>query len=118
MLNELRTFFDHSRHKLKVRNVDALLDILAFQGSEGLSQLFNYRVEFTCLDGDIAAETMLGQDASFSLYGAPQSLPMIGVSMPATAGLGEKNARTLRALDRINRKRVWLRERGAYRCRG
>ncbi len=87
MLNELRTFFDHSRHKLKVRNVDALLDVLAFQGSEGLSQLFNYRVEFTCLDGDIAAETMLGQDASFSLYGAPQSLPMIGVSMPATSAL-------------------------------
>ncbi len=37
MLNELRTFLDHSRHSLSVRNVDARLDVLAFQGTEGLS---------------------------------------------------------------------------------
>ena len=73
MLNELRTFFDHSRHSLTVRDVDARLDVLAFHGAEGLSQPFNYRVEFTCLDGDIGAEKMLGQGASFSLHGAPQN---------------------------------------------
>ncbi|GGL25773.1 type IV secretion protein Rhs [Pseudomonas brenneri] len=82
MLNELRTFFDHSRHTLSVREVDARLDVLAFQGTEGLSQPFNYRVEFTCTDGDIGAEKMLGQGASFSLYGAPQNLPFLGVSAP------------------------------------
>ncbi|MCK1792057.1 type VI secretion system Vgr family protein [Pseudomonas violetae] len=82
MLNQLRTFFDHSRHKLKVRDVDALLDVLAFEGTEALSQPFNYRVEFTCVDGDIGAETMLGQNASFSLYGAPQNLPFLGLSAP------------------------------------
>ncbi|PNB72246.1 hypothetical protein C1X64_20645 [Pseudomonas sp. GW456-E7] len=82
MLNELRTFFDHSRHKLSVRNVDARLDVLAFQGTEGLSQPFNYRVEFTCLDGDIDAGKMLGQDASFSLHGAPHNVPFLGLNAP------------------------------------
>jgi type VI secretion system secreted protein VgrG len=42
MPNPLRTFFDHSRHKLRVRSVDALFDVLAFQGEEHLSQPFNY----------------------------------------------------------------------------
>lgn len=82
MLNELRTFFDHSRHTLKVRNVDALLDVLAFEGTEGLSQPFNYTVEFTCLDGDISAEKMLGQDASFSLNSVPQPPPAWEVNPP------------------------------------
>ncbi|VVQ21008.1 hypothetical protein PS938_04992 [Pseudomonas fluorescens] len=82
MLNELRTFFDHSRHKLKVREVDALLDVLAFEGVESLSQPFNYRVEFTCTDGDIGAEKMLGRSASFSLYGSPQNLPFFGLNVP------------------------------------
>nr|AAT90780.1 conserved hypothetical protein [uncultured proteobacterium QS1] len=82
MLNELRTFFDHSRHSLSVRNVDARLDVLTFQGAEGLSQPFNYRVEFTCLDGDIDAEKMLGQDASFSLHDAPHNLPFLGLNAP------------------------------------
>ena len=82
MLNELRTFFDHSRHTLKVRNVDAVLDVLAFEGTEGLSQLFNYTVEFTCLDGDISAEKMLGQDASFSLNSVPNPPPVWEVNPP------------------------------------
>ena len=82
MLNQLRTFFDHSRHKLKVRDVDALLDVLAFQGTEALSQPFNYRVELTCTDGDIGAEKMLGKRASFSLYGSLQPLPIPGLSVP------------------------------------
>ncbi|WP_371318592.1 type VI secretion system Vgr family protein, partial [Pseudomonas yamanorum] len=82
MLNELRCFFDHSRHKLTVRNVDAVLDVLAFEGTEGLSELFNYRVEFTSTARDIAAEKMLGQDATFSLYSAPQQSPMRGFIPP------------------------------------
>lgn len=83
MLNQLRTFFDHSRHKLQVRDVDALLDVLAFEGTEALSQPFSYRVEFTCTDGDIGAEKILGKRASFSLYGSLQPLPIPGLSVPA-----------------------------------
>ncbi|MCS3421234.1 type VI secretion system Vgr family protein [Pseudomonas sp. BIGb0558] len=82
MLNELRCFFDHSRHKLTVRDVDAVLDVLAFEGTEGLSELFNYRVEFTSTARDIAVEKMLGQDATFSLYSAPQQSPMRGFIQP------------------------------------
>ncbi|MBB4821921.1 hypothetical protein HNP29_005334, partial [Pseudomonas alcaligenes] len=31
MLAELRPFFDHSRHRLRVRDLDAVLDVLAFR---------------------------------------------------------------------------------------
>jgi len=82
MLNELRTFFDHSRHSLSVRNLDARLDVLAFEGTEALSQPFRYSVEFTCLDADIDAAKMLGQDASFSLHSAPQNIPFLGQNAP------------------------------------
>ncbi|MCS3421040.1 uncharacterized protein involved in type VI secretion and phage assembly, partial [Pseudomonas sp. BIGb0450] len=75
-------FFDHSRHKLTVRNVDAVLDVLAFEGTEGLSELFNYRVEFTSTARDVAVEKMLGQNATFSLYSAPQQSPMRGFIQP------------------------------------
>lgn len=87
MFNEVRSFFDHSRHKLTVRDVDAPLDVLAFKGSEGLSQPFNYRVELTSTDGDIAAEKMLGQDASLSLNGAPQSRSMGSFNAPPSGPL-------------------------------
>lgn len=82
MSTQLRTFFDHSRHKLWVRNVTSPLDVLAFEGSEGLSQVFNYRIEFTCTDTDIAAESMLGKDASFSLYAPLKPLPYRGFVRP------------------------------------
>ena len=87
MLNELRTFFDHSRHKLTVYGVDALFDVLAFEGHEGLSQPFNYRVEFTCIDGDLSADTLLGKDANFSLHGPGLSpdmaaLKAVGIEVP------------------------------------
>ncbi|MCP1507118.1 type VI secretion system secreted protein VgrG [Pseudomonas marginalis] len=87
MLNPLRSFYDHSRHTLSVRDVDALLDVLAFEGKEGLSQPFTYRIEFTSTDGDIAAEKMLGQNASFSLHGAPQNASMRGFNLPASGPL-------------------------------
>jgi type VI secretion system secreted protein VgrG len=79
--------FDHSRHTLTVRNLDAALDVLAFKGTEGLSQLFNYVVEFTNADGDIAAEKMLGQNACFSLHAAPQKLPFLGLPAPVVKPL-------------------------------
>ncbi len=82
MLNELRTFFDHSRHKLWVRNVGAQLDVLAFHGEEHLSQPFSYHVEFTCTQHDLAAEQLLGRDARFSLHAVPQKLPYLGLPTP------------------------------------
>ncbi|SMP81107.1 type VI secretion system Vgr family protein, partial [Pseudomonas panipatensis] len=75
-------FFDHSRHKLRVRGIEARLDVLAFEGEEGLSQPFNYRVEFTSGERDIGADWLLGQDASFSLHAPPQNLPFGGLSLP------------------------------------
>ncbi|CAK9889248.1 MULTISPECIES: type VI secretion system Vgr family protein [Pseudomonas] len=78
---ELRTFFDHSRHKLEVRGVEAGLDVLAFHGEEHLSQPFSYSVEFTSSEQDIAVEQMLGQDASFSLQAPPQKA-FLGLTLP------------------------------------
>ena len=82
MSSELQNFFDHSRHTLSVRNVEARLDVLAFEGQEHLSQPFSYRVEFTSTERDLAAESLLSQDASFSLHAAPQKLPVAGLSAP------------------------------------
>jgi len=72
MLDGLRTFFDHSRHTLSVRKVEARLDVLAFAGEEHLSQPYSYTVEFTSTERDLAANTLLGQDARFSLHAAAQ----------------------------------------------
>ncbi|WP_443701339.1 type VI secretion system Vgr family protein, partial [Pseudomonas sp.] len=73
---------DHSRHTLSVRDVDALLDVLAFEGKEGLSQPFTYRIEFTSTERDLGAETLLGQAARFSLHAPPQKPPALGFSAP------------------------------------
>ena len=76
-----RIFFDHSRHKLQVRNLDATLDVLAFHGTERLSEPFLYTIEFTCTDLDLGAPQLLGQDARFSLH-APPIKPLPGLSLP------------------------------------
>jgi type VI secretion system secreted protein VgrG len=83
----VQAFFDHSRHTLSVRNIEARLDVLAFEGHEHLSQPFTYRVEFTSTERDLAAETLLGQDACFSLHAAPQKPPASGFSAPAVKPL-------------------------------
>ncbi|RUT37605.1 type VI secretion system tip protein VgrG [Pseudomonas sp. PAMC 29040] len=83
----VRTFFDHSRHILLVNDVAQLLDVLDFEGSEGLSEVFNYRIEFTCSDLDIAAQTLLGQQASFSLFGAPPTRGYPAFGLPETGPL-------------------------------
>ncbi|SFM15798.1 type VI secretion system secreted protein VgrG, partial [Pseudomonas sp. ok602] len=56
----MRTFFDHSRHKLQVEDLTATLDVLAFHGEERLSQPFRYSIEFTCSERDLDAEHLLG----------------------------------------------------------
>jgi type VI secretion system secreted protein VgrG len=81
MPSDLRPFFDHNRHKFRLWNNDLQFDVLAFQGEEALSQPFSYRVEFTCLALDLAAEQLLGRFASFSLYPPPQR-QIRGVSLP------------------------------------
>ncbi|AUG08475.1 type VI secretion system Vgr family protein [Pseudomonas sp. S09G 359] len=65
-------FFDHSRHTLSVYQVQARLDVLAFKGQENLSKPYTYTIEFTSTERDLAADTLLGQDASFSLRAALQ----------------------------------------------
>ncbi|MBV7545609.1 type VI secretion system tip protein VgrG [Pseudomonas sp. PDM26] len=82
MLNELRTFFDHSRHTLWVREVDAPLDVLAFHGEEHLSQPFSYHIEFTSSQLDIDAERLLGQQASFSLHAVPEKVSSLAFAPP------------------------------------
>lgn len=76
------TFFDHSRHTLWVRNVAASLDVLAFEGQERLSESFAYHIEFTSTERDLAAETLLGKDARFSLHTPPKKLPLLGLTPP------------------------------------
>ncbi|WP_454843567.1 type VI secretion system Vgr family protein [Pseudomonas gorinensis] len=76
------TFFDHSRHTLSVHNVNAHLDVLAFEGQERLSEPFSYRIEFTSTEPDLAAETLLGKDACFSLHAPPQKLPLLSLTPP------------------------------------
>ncbi|WP_448124947.1 type VI secretion system Vgr family protein [Pseudomonas veronii] len=83
----MQAFFDHSRHTLSVHNIEARLDVLAFEGHEHLSQPFTYRVEFTSTERDLAAETLLGQDARFSLHATPQKPPASGFSAPAVKPL-------------------------------
>ena len=78
----MSVFFDHSRHTVWVSKVAAQLDVLAFEGNEQLSQSFTYCVEFTSTDLDLAAESMLGKPASFSLHAPPQTLPLLSVTPP------------------------------------
>jgi type VI secretion system secreted protein VgrG len=74
MASPLKLFFDHTRHKLRVRGLDATLDVLAFTGTEQLSEPYKYIVEFTCPEQDIAVDRILGKRADFSLHGMPASL--------------------------------------------
>lgn len=87
MLNEIRTFFDHSRHTVTVDGQNALLDVLAFSGTEALSETFCYAIEVTSPNLDIAADTLLGKDASFSLRAAPPSVTIRGFTPPPVAPL-------------------------------
>lgn len=86
MADPLHTFFDHSRHKLYVDELDADLDVLTFTGEEQLSQPFLYTIEFTSTQRDIGAAQTLGKDAGFTLHvsahvrpGAVRGLPLAPV---------------------------------------
>ncbi|WPO98711.1 type VI secretion system tip protein VgrG [Pseudomonas sp. HR96] len=64
-------FIDHTRHKLRVEQLDAPLDVLTFEGRDFLSQPFIYTIEFTSPVLDLAVQSLLGRGASFSLYPPP-----------------------------------------------
>lgn len=59
--------FSHSHHLLSVKDCDAGLDVLAFEGDEALSAPFRYRTEFTSSDHTISKEMMLMKAASLTL---------------------------------------------------
>jgi type VI secretion system secreted protein VgrG len=67
MSTNLLVRFSHSHHLLAVKNCDATLDVLAFEGKESLSCPFRYRVEFTCNDHHLSREMMLMKPASLTL---------------------------------------------------
>ncbi|WP_256546980.1 contractile injection system protein, VgrG/Pvc8 family, partial [Pseudomonas sp. AU11447] len=87
MVSAHSLLFDHSRHTLTVKGQSALLDVLAFSGSEALSETFRYAIEVTSPNLDIAADTLLGKDASFSLRAAPPSITIRGFTPPPVAPL-------------------------------
>jgi type VI secretion system secreted protein VgrG len=82
MSTQPRIFFNHSRHKLWVRNLETRLDVLAFRGEERLSQPFTYEIEFTSAELDLEAEQLLRKDASFSLHAAPLNVAPMPWKVP------------------------------------
>jgi type VI secretion system secreted protein VgrG len=82
MSTQPRIFFNHSRHIFTIHRLDAAFDVLAFEGQEHLSQPFNYRIEFTCVEQDLSAEQILNKDARFSLYPLPPKPPYPGLPAP------------------------------------
>ncbi|EEC0297134.1 type VI secretion system tip protein VgrG [Salmonella enterica subsp. enterica] len=73
-------FFDHRHHKLTIRGLSAVPDVLSFEGHEYLSQPFCYDIRFTSTDKAIAPESVLMQDSAFSLCAPP--VPGMPVQMP------------------------------------
>jgi hypothetical protein len=102
----MSAFYDHTRHKLDIHDLDAHLDVLAFEGEEQLSQPFKYIIEFTCTEQDIAAAQVLGKFADFTLHNPPVK-PAWGTpewrNVNAPEGL-------LRALfdDQVHDSRAWF----------
>ncbi|MCW9635845.1 Rhs element Vgr protein, partial [Klebsiella oxytoca] len=58
--------FSHNHPLLTVRGYRALLDVLAFEGDEALSEPFSYHIEFTSADKTLTPQQMLMQDAAFT----------------------------------------------------
>ncbi|MDR9985293.1 type VI secretion system Vgr family protein [Enterobacter hormaechei] len=67
MSSNLPLRFSHSHHLLSVKDCDAGLDVLEFEGDEALSTPFSYRIEFTSTDHAISKEMMLMKAASLTL---------------------------------------------------
>lgn len=83
-MSELSTalFFDHSHHKLVVRGSKAQIDVLGFTGEDALSAPFRYAIQFTSRDKAIAPDTMLMQDAAFTLQAPVMEAFGVSVQQP------------------------------------
>ncbi|MFZ1874281.1 MAG: type VI secretion system tip protein VgrG [Chania sp.] len=83
-MSELSTalFFDHSHHKLAVRGSNAQIDVLGFTGEDALSAPFRYAIQFTSRDKAIAPDTMLMQDAAFTLQAPVMEAFGVSVQQP------------------------------------
>ncbi|KFK91927.1 MULTISPECIES: type VI secretion system Vgr family protein, partial [unclassified Serratia (in: enterobacteria)] len=75
-------FFDHSHHKLAVRGSTAEIDVLGFTGEDALSAPFRYAIQFTSHDKAIAPDTMLMQDAAFTLQAPVMEAFGVSVQQP------------------------------------
>ncbi|MGV3345443.1 type VI secretion system Vgr family protein [Enterobacteriaceae bacterium LUAb1] len=67
----------HRRYRLKIRNQTLSSEILLFKGSEGLSQPFRWRIEFSSPLPVVPVKALLMQPASLVLYA---STPAIGLT--------------------------------------
>lgn len=90
MSETIATYFNRSQYQLEIDGIEAVLDVLDFNGNEGLSQPFSYDIGFTSPEQDIAAEAVLNRSATFSLQPLAPTLPLAGLD-----GAALKPLRTL-----------------------
>ncbi|MDN5681964.1 MAG: type VI secretion system tip protein VgrG, partial [Ewingella sp.] len=75
-------FFDHSHHKLAVRDCDTPIDVEGFVGNESLSLPFSYDITFTSGDQNIDPATLLMKDASLTLQAPVMEAFGVAVQQP------------------------------------
>lgn len=61
--------YGHNHHQLAIAGHSAPLDVLSFEGHESLSQPSDYTIRFTSTDKAISPQSMLMQQAGFTLCG-------------------------------------------------
>ncbi|QCR36853.1 type VI secretion system Vgr family protein [Nissabacter sp. SGAir0207] len=81
--------FNHTHHLLAVQGYKLALDVLAFEGDEGLSRPFSYRIEFTSADHGISKEMMLMKSGSLTLQA------------PLDQGFGIKKQQVVRVIQGV-----------------
>jgi len=82
MSTHLAIRFSHSHHLLKVTDCQSDLDVLAFEGTEGLSKPFSFRIEFTSSDHAIGREAMLMKAVSLTLQAPVAQGSGINIQQP------------------------------------
>ncbi|QCZ28965.1 type VI secretion system Vgr family protein [Leclercia adecarboxylata] len=63
-----------NRYLLTLEDSNLHLDVLKFEGHEGLSELYHYTINFTCLNHDIQPETMLRKGCTLIMQFLPDAL--------------------------------------------
>lgn len=72
-----------NRYVLNLQESNLHLDVLKFEGHEGLSELYHYTINFTCLNHDIPPETMLRKSCTFTMRFLPDAANS-GIRLPVT----------------------------------